>query len=74
MSKVYIVMDSWFTCGDVIGPAIVAVFSSREKAIKSINDDWKNYIVLYDGERDEYSYEDKYGDQHLRFIEEHEVK
>lgn len=74
MSKIYIVMGSYFTCGDVMGPDIVGVFSSHKKAVKCIVDDWKGQIILYDGNTDDYSYEDKYGDKHIRFIEEHEVK
>ena len=74
MSKVYIVMDSDFVCGEILGPDIVGVFDSRKKAIDFINDDWKDYIVLYRRNEDDYSYEDKYGCKHLRFIEEHEIK
>lgn len=74
MSKVYIVMDSDFVCGEILGPDIVGVFNSRKKAIDFINDDWKDYNVLYREKEDDYSYDDKYGCKHLRFIEEHEVK
>ena len=54
MSKVYIVMDSDFVCGEILGPDIVGVFDSRKKAIDFINDDWKDYIVLYRGNEDDY--------------------
>ena len=74
MSKVYIVMDSDFVRGEILGPDIVGVFDSRKKAIDFINDDCKDYIVLYRRNEDDYSYEDKYGRKHLRFIEEHEVR
>lgn len=74
MSKVYIVMDRVESCGEIFGPDVEEVFSSKKKAIEYINNLWSDCIFSYDLHTEEYIREIGDYTKAFKFIVEREVQ
>lgn len=73
MSKVYIVIRYEFECeGCMYGSTVHGAFSSQEKAIEYIKNEYDNAYLTYD--EDSYLYEPDDWTTVRIYIEEHEVQ